>query len=101
MKRVVGAELDWTGLMSRRVLFIESVSHWLGEQSSWAAWNLLPESIPWSSLSPDRLCERDVDLIVARAAPECASAANFFHWLGENPIGKPTLAIVSADGELI
>src|SRR5215470_16335991 len=87
--------------MPRRVLLIESTSNSLGERSSWAALNLIPESTPWTSLSPGRLCERHVDLIVAQASQECANATDFFYWLGDNRIGKPVLAIVSADGQLL
>jgi two-component system response regulator GlrR len=87
--------------MPRQLLFIEDASHWLGEQCCWAASNIHAESISWTSLNPGRLCERNIDLIVAQTDPECAGAADFLRWLGEHPIGKPVLAIVTADGELM
>jgi DNA-binding NtrC family response regulator len=87
--------------MPRRVLFIEDGSHWLGEQSCWAALNIHAESIPWTSLNHGRLCERNIDLIVAQTDPVCAGAADLLQWLGEHPIGKPILAIVTADGGLM
>src|SRR6266702_7663540 len=86
--------------MPRLVLFIESVSSPLREECA-GALNFASEHIQWSSLVLERLRERQVDLVVAVAAPRCSYAANFFRWLVKNPIGTPTLAVLPADNDLI
>jgi len=57
----------------------------------------------WESFSPEALQQLQLNLIVAKAVPNPKEALLFFHWLRENPIYIPTLAILpeNVDRELL
>ncbi len=56
----------------------------------------------WSSSLPELLQLCPETLLLANAVPSCEEALRFFHWLGEHPIGIPTVAILpSGDHELL
>jgi DNA-binding NtrC family response regulator len=86
--------------MPRRVLFIESQGSPLRGQWS-AALDVDAEWLRWESLDFDTLRGSRVELVVAIAAPRCLSAERFFLRLVKTPIGKPTLAILAPERDLL
>lgn len=53
--------------------------------------------VAWDSFSPESLRAMKDVLVVANAVAGCSHAAEFFQWLGKNPISIPVFAILPAD----
>jgi DNA-binding NtrC family response regulator len=86
--------------MSHRVLVIEGASSWFRDQFS-ASLDFRFESANWDATLHQSLGERDADLIVFVAEPDCTLASDFFRRLVRHPLRTPTLAILPADDDLI